>query len=129
MNTLKGIGENISIHSIPQVHVIVSNPESVSLDLYSSNKHLFHSQLMCWIVGQLNALWEMRHSLAVDTGGIVEGEKDGSLAWRPWEHIQPHLKGAPAPQINLLGKYCIRIFWMVRYQCTAKHRGIEPTRA
>ena len=96
-----------------QPPVIVSNPEGFALDLYSSNKHLFHSQLMCWIVGQLNALWHMRHSLAVDTGGSIEGEKERLLAWRPWEHIQPHPKGTPAPQINLSGKYCVRLYWMV----------------
>lgn len=97
-----------------QTPVIVSNPETAIVDLYSSNKHLFQSQLMCWIVGQLNALWQMRSSLSVDTGGVVEGEKEGSLAWRPWEHIQPHLKGMPSPQINLAGKYCVRLYWMVR---------------
>lgn len=84
------------------------------LDLWSCNKHLFHSQTICWIVGQLNTLWQMRHSLGVDVGGAVEGEKEAtSLAWRPWEHIQPHPKGSPAPQINLAGKYCIRLHWMV----------------
>ena len=90
----------------------MNNPETTQLDLYSSNKHLLHSQLMCWIIGQLNVLWHMRHSLSVDVGG-VEGDKEGSLAWRPWEHIQPHPKGMPAPQINLAGKYCIRLYWMV----------------
>lgn len=95
-----------------QTPVIVSDPESTSLDLNSSNLHLYHSQIMCWIIGQLNTLWQMRYLLAVETEVSVEGAKE-RMAWYPWEHIQPHPKGMPAPLINPAGKYYVRIYWMV----------------
>ena len=62
---------------------------------------------MCWVISQLHALWQVRHSLSV----VQEGEEKGE--WRPWEHIHPHPKGALAPQVNPLGKYCVRLYWMV----------------
>ena len=63
---------------------------------------------MCWVLGELLALWQFRHCFsAVQEGGEGEG------GWRPWEHIYPHPKGAPAPQFNPLGRYCIRLYWMV----------------
>lgn len=71
-------------------------------------------QFMCWMLSQLIALWENRHILAADVAeSEASNEGGGSLAWRPWEHIQPHPKGTPAPQISQSGKYCVRLFWMV----------------
>ena len=73
---------------------------------------------MCWFLSQLTALWQNRHTVAVDApdgqsgAGAGEGGAD-AVAWRPWEHIQPHPKGTPAPQVNPSGKYCVRLYWMV----------------
>ena len=66
---------------------------------------------MCWVISQLHALWQVRHSLS----DMQEGEEKGE--WRPWEHIHPHPKGTLAPQINPLGKYCVRLYWMVSNSC------------
>ena len=34
--------------------------------------------------------------------------------WQPWQHIQPWPKGAPCPIYNQYGKYCVKLYWMVR---------------
>jgi hypothetical protein len=73
-------------------------------------------QFMCWMLSQLSALWQNRRILAVETpAGETEGggNSESAVAWRPWEHIQPHPKGTPAPQFNPSGKYCVRLYWMV----------------
>ena len=95
-----------------QPPTIVSNPESSHLDLNASNTHLLHSQLMCWVIGQLNIVWQMRHLVGGYSDGPSEGDKETSL-WSPWEHIQPHPKGSPTPVINPSGKYYVRLYWMV----------------
>ena len=54
--------------------------------------------------------------MAVDTSDVEGGAGEAgvaAVAWRPWEHIQPHPKGTPAPQVNPSGKYCVRLYWMV----------------
>ena len=76
---------------------------------------MFRLQFVCWFLSQLSALWENRHILSAvepagDGGG---GEAGATFVWRPWEHIQPHPKGTPAPQVNPAGKYCVRLYWMV----------------
>ena len=66
------------------------------------------------MLSQLNALWQNRHILAVDAPDIdAGGEGVAAMTWRPWEHIHPHPKGTPAPQVNPSGKYCVRLYWMV----------------
>ncbi len=67
---------------------------------------------MCWIIGQISIVWQMRHAIGSCTEGQSEGDKEISL-WAPWEHIQPHPKGMPAPVINPSGKYYVRLYWMV----------------
>lgn len=76
-------------------------------------------QFMCWMLSQLSALWQNRHILAVETpSGEGGGDSESAVAWRPWEHIQPHPKGTPAPQFNPSGKYCVRLYWMVSSKST-----------
>ena len=76
-------------------------------------------QFMCWMLSQLSALWQNRRILAAETpAGEGGGDSESAVAWRPWEHIQPHPKGTPAPQFNPSGKYCVRLYWMVSSNST-----------
>ncbi|KAL5457345.1 hypothetical protein EMCRGX_G034594 [Ephydatia muelleri] len=94
-----------------QVPVIVENPDRTNLDLLTANSHLLHSQLICWVIGQLFALWRNR-SIITQSTVKEEGALQTPKEWCPWDHIYPVPKGSNVPLYNASGKYCIKLHWM-----------------
>ena len=86
-------------------------------------------QLLRWIIGQVTCLWKQHFKVeptevknTKDAKESNKGDKDKEKdkdkdnTWKPWGHIWPKekTKGSPLPVYNPGGKYCVRIFWMVR---------------
>ena len=72
---------------------------------------------MSSIVSQLQALWVIRASLPPcspphhNQQQQEEGREEEE--WRPWKLVHPHTKPGSQHQLNSMGKYCVKLFWMV----------------
>jgi len=101
---------------------------------------------MLWIISQIMALWNVRVQLSAGlnqmlapTGSGNPSSMSGSetadgfmgQCWRPWDHIFPQHKGQATPSYNSAGKYCVRLYWMVRITlscaCICVHLSIYGT--
>ena len=100
-----------------------------TFDLVTANEHLYTSETMLWIISQIMALWNVRVQLSAGLNQMVAPTGSGNPSsmsgsetadgmmgqcWRPWEHIYPQHKGQATPSYNHSGKYCVRLYWMVR---------------
>jgi len=100
-----------------------------TFDLVSANEHLYTSETMLWIISQIVALWNVRVQLSAGLNQMVAPTGSGNPSsmsgsetadgfmgqcWRPWDHIFPQHKGQATPSYNSAGKYCVRLYWMVR---------------
>ena len=100
-----------------------------TFDLVSTNEHLYTSETMLWIISQIMALWNVRVQLSAGLNQMVAPTGSGNPSsmsgsetadglmgqcWRPWDHIFPQPKGQATPSYNPAGKYCVRLYWMVR---------------
>ena len=92
----------------PLTPVIVESETTQLIDLVTSNLHLFPlSELVRWIVCQVQALWQQRDLILASPTNPPDADK---VQWRPWDHIYPQNKGSPILSSN--GKYAVRLFWM-----------------
>ena len=78
---------------------------------------------MCRIIVELHLLWRLRNkfrpiNLPENDPGTVE-------AWLPWQHIYPWPKGHATPTYNPQGKYCVKVYWMVRQR--KSHTPLQET--
>lgn len=96
---------------------------------------------MRWIISQITSLWKLHFKIDLPEVKTKETkdtkdkdkdkdkekdkdkdkEKDGMVEdnyWKPWGHIWPKektsAKGSALPVYNPGGKYCVRIYWLVR---------------
>ncbi|XP_062344986.1 androglobin [Cinclus cinclus] len=88
-----------------EVPVIVRN--ETSFDLVSANEHIFHCELMRWIVSEIYALWRIYNESSSNS-------ETPTLVWKPWEHIYALCKATKehVPLYNKFGKYVLKLYWM-----------------
>ena len=93
--------------------------------------------MLRWIIAQITSLWKLHFKVDIpevkskdakdgkekdkdkDKEKEKEKEKDAIIEdsyWKPWGHIWPKekTKGSAMPIYNPGGKYCIKVFWLVR---------------
>ena len=124
----------IAVFSISFISNVLQQAPSVvmsedTFDLVTANEHLYTSETMLWIISQIMALWNVRVQLSAGLNQMVAPTGSGNPSsmsgsetadgmmgqcWRPWEHIYPQHKGQATPSYNHSGKYCVRLYWMVR---------------
>lgn len=104
-------------HFFPNARITMCK-ESNSPDLINGNKHLLHSEFMrsfISAVGVLKYLGSHRPWRTEFVTPTYLPTTDG-IPWKPWHHIYSMCKAGKGqkhnPQVNQLGKYIVRLFWM-----------------
>ncbi|XP_031337270.1 androglobin-like [Photinus pyralis] len=104
-------------HFFPNARITMCK-ESNCPDLINGNKHLLHSEFtrsFISAVGVLNYLGLHRPSHIEYVTPTYQPTTDG-IPWKPWHHIYSMCKAGKGqkhnPQVNQLGKYIVRLFWM-----------------
>ncbi|OCT79932.1 androglobin [Xenopus laevis] len=109
---------NLKIHSWKRPHEFIASmppvvvKDETSFDLFSANKHLTGSELMRWIISEVNAVWKIYNTNLINNKASTQDPT--SLVWKPWEHIYALCKAAKGhmPLYNSYGKYIVKLFWM-----------------
>ncbi|XP_039603469.1 androglobin isoform X2 [Polypterus senegalus] len=80
-------------------------------DLVTSNEHLLCSELLRWIIGEINMLWKVCNGISANEGRTSPIDL---FTWTPWEHIYALCKAGKShmPLYNLYGKYVVKLYWM-----------------
>ncbi|XP_069462794.1 androglobin isoform X2 [Ambystoma mexicanum] len=114
----------LKVHTWKRPHEFITNLPPVivkddsSFDLLSANEHLVDSELMRWIISEINALWRISTSSAspADEPSATDASQaaPSALPWKPWEHIYALCKAVKGhvPLYNSYGKYVVKLFWM-----------------
>ncbi|XP_064627067.1 androglobin-like isoform X5 [Lineus longissimus] len=96
----------------------VVDPDGMNgFDLLSANEHIHDSELIRWVISQIDALWKLcKVKVANPDPADPTIQPDGTqYTWKPWEHIYAITKvgkGPTVPQYNPHGKYVVRLYWM-----------------